>query len=159
MQYKLKHETLAKICNRNIMKIGKRFRKKRRRKSNVIKLRDDIGRKRLMKKRTMYILCLSAVVTVCTFKAFAASYHEPIQVEGPTINVDADSEVQAQQYVDFKFKGLKNGQHIILVKDGGYLLNEDGSDVGKSDLQDGDRIITVKQAKEIEKASYLEDED
>ena len=29
----------------------------------------------------------------------------------------------------------------------------------KSDLQDGDRIITVKQAKEIEKASYLEDED
>lgn len=50
--------------------------------------------------------------------------------------------------MDFKFKGLKNGQHIILVKDGGYLLNEDGSDVGKSDLQDGDRIITVKQAKE-----------
>ena len=47
-----------------------------------------------MKKRTMYILCLSAVVTVCTFKAFAASYHEPIQVEGPTINVDADSEVK-----------------------------------------------------------------
>ena len=112
-----------------------------------------------MKKRTMYILCLSAVVTVCTFKAFAASYHEPIQVEGPTINVDADSEVQAQQYVDFKFKGLKNSQHIILVKGGGYLLNEDGSDVDKSDLQDGDRIITVKQAKEIEKASYLEDED
>lgn len=104
-------------------------------------------------------LCLSAVVTVCTFKAFAASYHEPIQVEGPTINVDADSKVQAQQYVDFKFKGLKNSQHIILVKDGGYLLNEDGSDVDKSDLQDGDRIITVKQAKEIEKASYLEDED
>jgi len=31
--------------------------------------------------------------------------------------------------------------------------------VDKSDLQDGDRIITVKQAKEIEKASYLEDED
>ena len=58
----------------------------------------------------MYILCLSAVVTVCTFKAFAASYHEPIQVEGPTINVDADSEVQAQQYVDFKFKGLKNSK-------------------------------------------------
>ena len=29
MQYKLKHETLAKICNRNIMKIGKRFRKKK----------------------------------------------------------------------------------------------------------------------------------
>ena len=26
---KLKHETLAKICNRNIMKIGKRFRKKK----------------------------------------------------------------------------------------------------------------------------------
>lgn len=72
----------------------KRFRKKRR-------------RKRLMKKRTMYILCLSAVVTVCTFKAFAASYHEPIQVEGSTINVDADSKVQAQQYVDFKFKGLR----------------------------------------------------
>ena len=83
MQYKLKHETLAKICNRNIMKIGKRFCKKRR-------------RKRLMKKRTMYILCLSAVATVCTFKAFAASYHEPIQIEGPTINVDSDSEVQAQ---------------------------------------------------------------
>lgn len=82
-----------------------------------------------MKKRTMYILCLSAVVTVCTFKAFAASYHEPIQVEGPTINFDVESEVQAQQYVD------------------------------KSNLQDGDRIITVKQAKEIEKASYLEDED
>ena len=112
-----------------------------------------------MKKRTMYILCLAAIVTVCTFKAFAASYHEPIQVEGPTINVDADSKVQAQQYVGFKFKGLKNSQHIILVKDGGYLLNEDGSDVDKSDLQDGDRIITVKQAKEIEKASYLEDED
>ena len=92
-----------------------------------------------MKKRTMYILCLSAVVTVCTFKAFAVSYHEPIQVEGPTINFDVESEVQAQQYVDFKFKGLKNSQHII--------------------LQDGDRIITVKQAKEIEKASYLEDED
>ena len=144
MQYKLKYETLAKICNRNIMKIGKRFRKKRR-------------RKRLMKKRTMYILCLSAVVTVCTFKAFAASYHEPIQVEGPTINVDADSKVQAQQYVEFK--GLKNSQHIILVKDGGYLLNEDGSDVDKSDLQDGDRIITVKQAKKKKKASYLEDED
>lgn len=104
-----------------------------------------------MKKRTMYILCLSAVVTVCTFKAFAASYHEPIQVEGPTINVDADSKVQAQQYVDFKFKGLKNSQHIILVKDGGYLLNEDGSDVDKSDLQDGDRIITVKQAKKLKK--------
>lgn len=146
MQYNLKYETLAKICNRNIMKIGKRFRKKRR-------------RKRLMKKRTMYILCLSAVVTVCTFKAFAASYHEPIQVEGPTINFDVESEVQAQQYVDFKFKGLKNSQHIILVKGGGYLLNEDGSDVDKSDLQDGDRIITVKQAKEIEKASYLENED
>ena len=59
----------------------------------------------------------------------------------------------------FKFKGLKNSQHIILVKGGGYLLNEDGSDVDKSNLQDGDRIITVKQAKEIEKASYLEDED
>ena len=131
MQYNLKYETLAKICNRNIMKIGKRFRKKRR-------------RKRLMKKRTMYILCLSAVVTVCTFKAFAASYHEPIQVEGPTINFDVESEVQAQQYVDFKFKGLKNSQHIILVKGGGYLLNEDGSDVDKSNLQDGDRIITVK---------------
>lgn len=28
MQYKSKYETLAKICNRNIMKIGKRFRKK-----------------------------------------------------------------------------------------------------------------------------------
>lgn len=111
-----------------------------------------------MKKRTMYILCLS-VVGLCTFKAFAASYHEPIQVEGPTINVNANSELQAQQYVDFKFKGLKNSQHIILVKGGGYLLNEDGSDVDKSDLQDGDRIITVKQAKEIEKASYLEDED
>lgn len=82
----------------------------------------------------MYILCLSAVVTVCTFKAFAASYHEPIQVESPTINVDADSELQAQQYVDFKFKGLKNSQHIILVKGGGYLLNEEGSDVDKSDL-------------------------
>ena len=126
MQYKLKHETLAKICNRNIMKIGKRFRNKRR-------------RKRLMKKKTMYIFCLSAVVGVCTFKAFAASYHEPIQVESPTIDVDADSEVQAQQYVDFKFKGLKNSQHIILVKGGGYLLNEDGSDV--------------------DKASYLENED
>ena len=25
MQYKLKHETLAKICNRNIMKIGNVF--------------------------------------------------------------------------------------------------------------------------------------
>lgn len=112
-----------------------------------------------MKKRTMYILCLSAVVTVCTFKAFAASYHEPIQVEGPTINFDVESEVQAQQYVDFKFIGLKNSQHIILVKGGGYLLNEDGSDMDKSDLQNGDRIITVKQAKEIEKASYLEDED
>ena len=99
------------------------------------------------------------IVTVCTFKAFAASYHEPIQVEGPTINFDVESEVQAQQYVDFKFKGLKNSQHIILVKGGGYLLNEDGSDVDKSNLQDGDRIITVKQAKEIEKASYLEDED
>ena len=112
-----------------------------------------------MKERTMYILCLSVVVGFCTFKAFAASYHEPIQVESPTINVDADSELQAQQYVDFKFKGLKNSQHIILVKGGGYLLNEDGSDVDKSDLQDGDRITTVKQAKEIEKASYLEDED
>lgn len=112
-----------------------------------------------MKKRTMYILCLPVVVGVCTFKAFAASYHEPIQVEGPTINFDVESEVQAQQYVDFKFKGLKNSQHIILVKGGGYLLNEDGSDVDKSDLQDGDRIITVKQAKEIEKSSYLEDED
>ena len=44
-----------------------------------------------MKKRTMYILCLSVVVGFCTFKAFAASYHEPIQVESPTINVDADS--------------------------------------------------------------------
>ena len=43
-----------------------------------------------MKERTMYILCLSAVVGFCTFKAFAASYHEPIQVESPTINVDAD---------------------------------------------------------------------
>lgn len=146
MQYKLKHETLAKKYNRNIMKIGKRFRNKGR-------------RKRLMKKRTMYILCLSAVVGVCTFKAFAASYHEPIQLESPTIDVDADSEVQAQQYVDFKFKGLKNSQHIILVKGGGYLLNEDGSDVDKSDLQDGDQIITVKQAKLIEKASYLENED
>ena len=83
---------------------------------------------------TMYILCLSAVVTVCTFKAFAASYHEPIQVEGPTINFDVESEVQAQQYVDFKFIGLKNSQHIILVKGGGYLLNEEGSDVDKSDL-------------------------
>lgn len=110
-------------------------------------------------KEKMYILCLSVVVGFCTFKAFAASYHEPIQVESPTINVDADSELQAQQYVDFKFKGLKNSQHIILVKGGGYLLNEDGSDVDKSDLQDGDRIITVKQAREIEKASYLEDED
>lgn len=146
MQYKLKHETLAKKDNRNIMKIGKRFRNKSR-------------RKRLMKKRTMYILCLSAVVGVCTFKAFAASYYEPIHVESPTIDVDADSEVQTQQYVDFKFKGLKNSQHIILVKGGGYLLNGDGSDVDKSDLQDGDRIITVKQAKEIEKASYLENED
>ena len=96
-----------------------------------------------MKERTMYILCLSVVVGFCTFKAFAASYHEPIQVESPTINVDADSELQ----------------DIILVKGGGYLLNEDGSDVDKSDLQDGDRIITVKQAREIEKASYLEDED
>lgn len=112
-----------------------------------------------MKKRTMYILCLSAIVGVCTFKAFAASYHEPIQVESPTIDVDADSEVQAQQYVDFKFKGLKNSQHIILVKGGGYLVNEDGSDVDKSDLQDGNQIITVKHAKEIEKASYLENED
>lgn len=28
MQYKFKYETLAKIYNRNIMKIGKRFRKK-----------------------------------------------------------------------------------------------------------------------------------
>ena len=112
-----------------------------------------------MKKRTMYILCLSAVVGVCTFKAFAASYHGPIQVESPTIDVDADSELQAQQYVDFKFKGLKNSQHIILVKGGGYLVNEDGSDVDKSDLQDGDQIITVKQVKEIEKASYLENED
>ena len=146
MQYKIKHETLVKKYNRNIMKIGKRFRNKGR-------------RKRLMKKRTMYILCLSAVVGVCTFKAFAASYHEPIQLGSPTIDVDADSEVQAQQYVDFKFKGLKNSQHIILVKGGGYLLNEDGSDVDKSDLQDGDQIITVKQAKEIEKASYLENED
>ena len=54
---------------------------------------------------------------------------------------------------------MKNSQHIILVKGGGFLLNEDGSDVDKSDLQDGDRIITVKQAKEIEKASYLENED
>lgn len=115
--------------------------------------------KRLMKKRAMYILCLSAIVGFCTFKAFAASYHDPIQVESPTINVNANSELQAQQYVDFKFKGLKNSQHIILVKGGGYLLNEDGSDADKSDLQDGDRIITVKQAKEIEKASYLEDED
>lgn len=108
-----------------------------------------------MKERTMYILCLSVVVGFCTFKAFAASYHEPIQVESPTINVDADSELQAQQYVDFKFKGLKNSQHIILVKGGGYLLNEDGSDVDKSDLQDGDRIITVKQAREIEKDSII----
>ena len=88
-----------------------------------------------------------------------SSQHEPIQVEGPTVNVDADSEVQAQQYVNFKFKGLKNSQHIILVKGGGYLLNEDGSDLDKSDLQDGDQIITVKQVKEIEKASYLENED
>ena len=78
-------------------------------------------------------------------------------MESPTINVDADSEVQAQQYVDFKFKGLKNSQHIILVKGGGYLLNEDGSDADKSDLQDGDRIITVKQAKEIEKAINMSD--
>lgn len=61
-------------------------------------------RKRLMKKRTMYILCLSVVVGFCTFKAFAASYHEPIQVESPTINVDADSELQAQQYVDLNLK-------------------------------------------------------
>ena len=59
MQYKLKHKTLAKIRNRNTMKIGKRFRKKR-------------WRKRLMKERTMYILCLSVVVGFCTFKAFAA---------------------------------------------------------------------------------------
>lgn len=29
MQYKLKHETLVKKYNRNIMKIGKRFRKKK----------------------------------------------------------------------------------------------------------------------------------
>lgn len=29
MQYKLKYETLAKISNRNIIKIGKRFRKKK----------------------------------------------------------------------------------------------------------------------------------
>lgn len=57
-----------------------------------------------MKKRAMYILCLSAVVGFCTFKAFAASYHEPIQVESPTINVDADSETQAQQYVDLNLK-------------------------------------------------------
>ena len=112
-----------------------------------------------MKIIKISIICLSAVVGVCTFKAFAANYHEPIQVESPTIDVDADSVVQAQQYVDFKFKGLKNSQHIILVKGGGYLLNEDGSDVDKSDLQDGDRIITVKQAKEIEKVSYLENED
>ena len=112
-----------------------------------------------MKKRTMYILCLSAVVTVWTFKAFAASYHEPIQVEGPTINFDVESEVQAQQYVDFKFKGLKNSQHIILVKGGGYLLNEDGSNEDKTDLQDGDRNNTVKQAKEIEKPNYLVNED
>ena len=104
-------------------------------------------------------MCGAGVVPGGAFKAFAASYHEPIQVEGPTINFDVESEVQAQQYVDFKFKGLKNSQHIILVKGGGYLLNEDGSDVDKSNLQDGDRIITVKQAKEIEKASYLEDED
>lgn len=110
------------------------------------------------KENDVYFVFI-CVVTVCTFKAFAASYHEPIQVEGPTINFDVESEVQAQQYVDFKFKGLKNSQHIILVKGGGYLLNEDGSDVDKSNLQDGDRIITVKQAKEIEKASYLEDED
>ena len=40
--------------------------------------------------------------------------------------------------MDFKFKGLKNSQHIILVKGGGYLFNEDGSDVDKSNLQDGD---------------------
>ena len=53
MQYKLKHKTLAKIRNRNIMKIGKRFRKKR-------------WRKRLMKERTMYILCLSVVVEYST---------------------------------------------------------------------------------------------
>lgn len=31
MQYKLKYETLAKIYNWNIMKIGKRFRNKKRR--------------------------------------------------------------------------------------------------------------------------------
>ena len=91
MQYKLKHETLAKKYNPNIMKIGKRFRNKRR-------------RKRLMKKRTVYIFCLSAIVTVCTFNAFAASYYEPIHVESPTIDVDADSEVQTQQYVDLNLK-------------------------------------------------------
>ena len=68
MQYKLKYKTLAKIRNRNIMKIGKRFRKKRR-------------RKRLMKKIRLLIPLFIGLVAVTAYPAFARSSEEPVNVE------------------------------------------------------------------------------
>lgn len=68
MQYKLKYKTLAKIRNLNIMKIGKRFRKKRR-------------RKRLMKKIRLLIPLFIGLVAVTAYPAFARSSEEPVNVE------------------------------------------------------------------------------
>lgn len=126
-----------------------------------------------MKERTMYILCLSVVVGFCTFKAFAASYHEPIQVESPTINVDADSELQAQQYEEpvnveevnetnedvGYFPGCDDDEKVIPLGDGflggeAYLQNGDEEIYLNSETDSS--AITVKEAKEILKSRQAE---
>ena len=137
MQYKLKHETLAKICNRNIMKIGKRFRKKKRR------------RKRLMKKIRLLIPLFIGLVAVTAYPAFARSSEEPINVE--EVN-------EANEDVGY-FPGCDDDEKVIPLGDGflggeAYLQNGDEEICLNSETDSS--AITVKEAKEILKSRQAE---
>lgn len=136
MQYNLKYETLAKICNRNIMKIGKRFRKKRR-------------RKRLMKKIRLLIPLFIGLVAVTSYPAFARSSEEPVNVE--EVN-------EANEDVGY-FPECYDGEKVIPLGDGflggeAYLQNGDEEIYLNSETDSS--AITVKEAKEILKSRQAE---
>lgn len=136
MQYKLKHETLAKIRNPNIMKIGKRFRKKRR-------------RKRLMKKIRLLIPLFIGLVAVTSYPAFARSSEEPVNVE--EVN-------EANEDVGY-FPGCDDDEKVIPLGDGflggeAYLQNGDEEIYLNSETDSS--AITVKEAKEILKSRQAE---
>ena len=136
MQYKLKHETLAKICNRNIMKIGKRFRKKRR-------------RKRLMKKIRLLIPLFIGLVAMTAYPAFARSSEEPVNVE----------EVNEMSEDVGYFPECDDDEKVIPLGDGflggeAYLQNGD-EEIYLNSKTDSS-AITVKEAKKILKSRQAE---